>query len=227
MIDINLKNETYVCPFCGKEQAFAHSYDGFKIGYGITMYQRHEYEYADRKIYVLECNNKDCKKISITSFCKGKQFDIEPEFTCKKYPNYIPEQIRNDYEEAVSIIDKSPKASATLFRRCLQGMIHDFWNIKEKNLNAEITSLKGKVPSSQWTAIDGLRNLGNIGAHMEKDINLIIDIDPQEAVKLQKLVELLIEKWYIARHDEEEIYKSIVDCSNEKEEQRKSNETRD
>ena len=106
-------------------------------------------------------------------------------------------------------------------------MIHDYWDIKEKNLNAEITSLKDKVPTSQWNAIDGLRNLGNIGAHMEKDINLIIDIDPQEAVKLQKLVELLIEKWYIARHDEQEIYKAIVDCSNEKEGQRKVNETRD
>ena len=225
MININLKDETYICPFCGKEQAFRYSNDKFYIGYHL--------KYADRdpstarEIFVLKCNNQNCQKVSITSFCKDKQFDIEPEFTCKKYPTYIPEQIRNDYEEAVSIIDKSPKASATLFRRCLQGMIHDYWDIKEKNLNAEITSLKDKVPTSQWDAIDGLRNLGNIGAHMEKDINLIIDIDPQEAVKLQKLVELLIEKWYIARHDEQEIYKAIVDCSNEKEGQRKVNETRD
>lgn len=225
MININLKDETYICPFCGKEQAFRYSNDKFYIGYHLKYAVRDPS--TDREIFVLKCNNQNCQKVSITSFCDDKQFDIEPEFTCKKYPTYIPEQIRNDYEEAVSIIDKSPKASATLFRRCLQGMIHDYWDIKEKNLNAEITSLKDKVPTSQWNAIDGLRNLGNIGAHMEKDINLIIDIDPQEAVKLQKLVELLIEKWYIARHDEQEIYKAIVDCSNEKEGQRKVNETRD
>ncbi len=44
-------------------------------------------------------------------------------------------------------------------------MIHDFWGIYEKNLNAEITTLKDKVTSAQWAALDGLRKIGNIGAH--------------------------------------------------------------
>lgn len=41
-------------------------------------------------------------------------------------PEYIPSAIRSDYMEALSIVDASPKASATLSRRCLQGMIHDY-----------------------------------------------------------------------------------------------------
>lgn len=81
----------------------------------------------------------------------------------------------------MDIIELSPKAAATLFRRCLQGMIHDFWNIHEKNLNAEITELQDKVPSSMWKALDGIRKIGNIGAHMESDVNLIVDIDISEA----------------------------------------------
>jgi len=32
-----------------------------------------------------------------------------------------------------------------------------------------------------WEAIDAVRKLGNIGAHMEKDINVIVDVDPEEA----------------------------------------------
>ena len=137
-------------------------------------------------------------------------------------PEYIPEAIRSDYEEAVSIVDLSPKASATLARRCLQGMIHDFWKIKEKNLNAEITALKGKVSPSQWKAIDGLRKIGNIGAHMEKDVQLIIDVDPGEAKKLIKLIELLIEKWYISRYDEEQLFDEISKLADAKETERKS-----
>ncbi|MEO2798510.1 DUF4145 domain-containing protein, partial [Flavonifractor plautii] len=120
------------------------------------------------------------------------------------------------------ILEASPKAAATLLRRCLQGMIHDYWEIHEKNLNAEITSLKDKVPPAQWKALDALRKVGNIGAHMEKDVNLIIDIEPDEAKKLLKLIELLFEKWYIARHDEETLLSDIVGIADEKDAERKT-----
>lgn len=138
-------------------------------------------------------------------------------------PEYIPNAIRSDYMEALSIVNASPKASATLSRRCLQGMIHDYWGIHEKNLNAEITSLKGKVEPAQWKAMDALRKIGNIGAHMESDINLIVDVEPEEAQSLIKLIELLIEKWYIARHDAESLYAEIENIGAQKEAERKSN----
>lgn len=143
-----------------------------------------------------------------------------PRYVHKSYPDYIPKQIRDDYTEASDIIDLSPKAAATLFRRCLQGMIHDFWNIHEKNLNAEISKLKDKVSLPLWSAIDGLRKMGNIGAHMEHDVNLIVDIDTLEAQKLQKLIELLFDKWYIARHDEEKLLNDISDTSDKKQAER-------
>ena len=42
-------------------------------------------------------------------------------------------------------------------------------------------------------AIDAVRKIGNIGAHMERDINLIVDIDPNEAAILIGLIELLFQ----------------------------------
>ena len=137
-------------------------------------------------------------------------------------PEYIPDAIRSDYMEALSIVNASPKASATLSRRCLQGMIHDYWGIHEKNLNAEITSLKDKVEPAQWKAMDALRKIGNIGAHMESDINLIVDVEPEEAQSLIKLIELLIKEWYIARHDAELLYTEIENIGTQKETERKS-----
>ena len=84
-------------------------------------------------------------------------------------------------------------------------MIRDFLKIGGKNLYEEIQQLEGKVTPQQWKAIDGLRKIGNIGAHMESDVNLIIDIDDGEAKKLQKLIEMLLDKWYIARYEEEKL----------------------
>ena len=38
---------------------------------------------------------------------------------------------------------------------------------------------------------------------------------------MQKLIELLLEKWYVSRHEEEWLYSEICDISDEKEEMRK------
>lgn len=120
------------------------------------------------------------------------------------------------------IIDASPKAAATLLRRCLQGMIRDFWNIQKGTLNEEINAIKDKVTPTQWKALDSLRKIGNIGAHMEKDVNLMIDIEPGEANKLLQLIELLFDKWYITRHDEDTLLGEITAISDKKENQRKT-----
>ena len=101
-------------------------------------------------------------------------------------------------------------------------MIRDFWGITKSKLIEEIEALRDKVSPVQWKAIDGLRKIGNIGAHMEKDVNMIVDIEPNEAKKLQKLIELLMEQWYVARHDEEMLLTEIADISNEKESERKN-----
>ena len=131
---------------------------------------------------------------------------LKPQSASIPQPDYIPEQIRNDYYEACSILGLSPKASATLARRCLQGMIRDFWGITKSTLNDEINELKNqnKVDPSTVDSIDAIRKIGNIGAHMEKDVNLIIDIEEDEAEMLIKLLEDLFQDWYINRHERDE-----------------------
>ncbi|MDY3275603.1 MAG: DUF4145 domain-containing protein [Agathobacter sp.] len=149
---------------------------------------------------------------------------IRPFSSAKQFPDYIPEAIRSDYEEACAIVNLSPKASATLSRRCLQGMIHDFWDIKLKNLNQEITALKDKIPSDLWSSIDALRQLGNIGAHMEKDTDVIVDIDPNEAESLIKLIELLMKEWYINREERNKLFSDIISTNESKQAKRKKTE---
>lgn len=227
MIEIDLDRYTYTCPYCCKQQSFAEKINMACRNLALlnfNPFQASEVKSCDAiDVYHIKCSNKQCKKISIVGFFSStqNQFDILPQHVHKIYPDYIPKQIRDDYTEAADIIELSPKAAATLFRRCLQGMIHDFWNIHEKNLNAEISALKDKVPLPLWNALDGLRKIGNIGAHMEQDVNLIVDIDISEAKKLQKLIEMLFDKWYIARHDEEELFNEIIDTSDKKQAERK------
>lgn len=50
---------------------------------------------------------------------------------------------------------------------------------------------------------------GNIGAHMEKDINIIVDVEPDEAQLLIGLIEQLIDDWYVDRENRRTRSKSI------------------
>jgi len=150
---------------------------------------------------------------------------IWPRGAAKPQPQYIPRALKEDYEEACQIQELSPKAAATLVRRCLQGMIRDFAGIAKATLFEEIAALRqavdnGSAPAGvthdSIDAIDAVRGIGNIGAHMEKDINVIVDVDPGEAEALIGLVEMLFDEWYIARHKRTERLKSIQAMADQK-----------
>ena len=59
---------------------------------------------------------------------------------------------------------------------------------------------------------------------MEKDIDLIIEIDAGEAEKLIKLIELLLDQWYINRHEQEQLYDDILNINEIKQTERKQTE---
>jgi len=65
----------------------------------------------------------------------------------------------------------------------------------------EIEQIKDKVDPLTWDAIEAVRKVGNIGAHMEKDIDAIIDVDTNEADLLIGLIETLFRDWYIMREE--------------------------
>ncbi|WP_133137754.1 DUF4145 domain-containing protein [Legionella rowbothamii] len=167
---------------------------------------------------IAKCHNPSCLNytatISITEEDKkefrGRYKDvilniqIMPLSEAKIFPSYIPEEIIEDYSEAYNIKDLSPKASATLARRCIQNVIHDFWNVHRANLYDEIEALSN-IDDSLVLALHDVRKIGNIGAHMKTNTNEITKIEKEEAGILLKLIEILFEETYIKRHTSQEI----------------------
>ncbi len=174
--------------------------------------------------YCPNCSQYSIKVKGIGKSVQDIDLPIKPYSSAKQFPEYIPQAIRQDYYEACAILKLSPKSSATLSRRCLQGMIRDFWEINESNLKKAIDKLEDKISAKQWSVINAVRQIGNIGAHMEKDIDLIIEIDAGEAEKLIKLIELLLDQWYINRHEQEQLYDDILNINEIKQTERKQTE---
>lgn len=221
---------SWTCPFCNRD-ATINSTD---FSLGEHRFERHNKYGTSVKVITtfIVCPNPQCEEFTLSAkvdfWDNGSinfaQFQLLPETEMKLFPHYVPEAIRADYKEACLIRHQSPKASATLSRRCLQGMIRDFWNVKKGRLVDEIEAIQNKVDPTTWAAIDAIRKIGNIGAHMEKDINLIIDVDSEEAQLLIGLIEMLIKDWYIVKHEREQHLAQIIATAVEKDNAKASNQ---
>ena len=218
--------DNFTCPFCNHTfPLISHTYyeylNDFKLPVKGGWLLDKTYSF---KVRMHRCPN--CEKITSFADYSGsempqKTIPIFPVSIAKQFPSYVPESIRQDYEEACAIVTLSPKASATLSRRCLQGMIRDFWGITgKKRLIDEIDALQDKVSAAQWKILNSIRRLGNIGAHPEADVNLIIDIEPVDAQKLISVIELLIQQWYIERHEQEQLYKDVLELDQDTQSQK-------
>lgn len=213
------------CPFCGRAQIVTagQSFSGsLKIEPSFSKYNKLRFTLVGTS-----CANPECGEFEASATLQHgrntsqgviqfipegivESWSLRPRSNEKPQPSLIPQVLIEDYQEACRIRDLSPKASATLSRRCLQGMIRDFCGISRPTLFKEIEALTkaledGSAPAGVTTetvqAIDYVRSIGNIGAHMEKDINVIVPVDQGEAQALIELTELLFEEWYVARQE--------------------------
>ena len=222
---------SWVCPYCNQHTTITNE---------KCSHQYHRFDMDNKDGYlslvtkVIVCPNNNCQEYTIQAllyrcthggFGNYKEIDpailkwqLKPSSHALQFPSFVPKAIITDYEEACLIRDLSPKASATLSRRCLQGIIRDFWDVKKGRLVDEINAIKDLVDTITWQAIDSVRSIGNIGAHMEKDIDLIIDVEPKEAQLLIGLIEILIKDWYIAKHERQKHLESIIDVVGKKKE---------
>ncbi len=221
------------CPFCNHNATItANNYaeNRFLFNHG----NKHKFQAVVTE--VITCPNLECREYTVSQSLHDhvasanigwidkpakQEWQLIPAAEMKVFPSYVPEPITGDYREACFIRDLSPKASATLSRRCLQGMIRHFWNIKKARLVDEIEALSDKVDPMTWAAIDAVRKIGNIGAHMEKDIDVIVEVDPGEAQLLIGLIETLIQDWYVTKHEREKRLAGIVSLAASKETDKK------
>lgn len=121
----------------------------------------------------IACPNKECLGLSVAFLLfewqqngnygrYGKlvrNLNLIPQLESKQFPNYIPGPIIQDYNEACAISDLSPKASATLARRCIQGIIRDYFNVTKSRLVDEIDAIKEEIDPLTWAPLDSLRTI--------------------------------------------------------------------
>lgn len=91
---------------------------------------------------------------------------IHPESSMAPLPNPdLPDEIRVDYAEAVSIISRSPRGAASLLRLCIQKLCKHLGE-PGKNINTDIAALvKNGLNAKIQKSLDVVRVIGNEAVH--------------------------------------------------------------
>ena len=135
----------------------------------------------------------------------GTNHIVHPRFpTRNTVPTQVPKDISEDYIEACNVLNISPKASAALSRRCLQGILsaHGY---KGKNLAKQVDALLAETDARKAlspalsTTIDAIRNFGNFSAHPIDDIttNQIIPVQEHETEFCLEIIEEMFDHFYV------------------------------
>lgn len=220
---------TWTCPYCGQPTTITNvNLSAGSTDINVSESRNSDYGLAHRAI---QCPNPSCQELTLTVSLYAKEWvtnksgvqnwgnktlintwQLMPRSRAKPIPAYVPAEIRQNYTEACLIVNDSPKASAAMSRRCLQGILRDFWEIphnKRGNLGAEIKYIKDKIDADLYESIRAIREVGDIGAHMEKSVDTIVDVEPREAELLIELIETLISDWYIERYRRNERHSKL------------------
>jgi hypothetical protein len=118
----------------------------------------------------------------------------------------LPEDIRNDYEEARSILAASPRGSAALLRLAIQKLCSHLGQ-PGKNINDDIAALvSAGLPPRVQEALDSVRVIGNEAVHPGT-----IDLRDNRAVAgtLFKLVNFIATKLITEPNEIDIIYSSL------------------
>lgn len=180
---------SFNCPFC---KAYAHQRWTQCLRHGI---------YID-KLYISECNH--CSKLSVWYDEKM----IYPDKTnINELNNDLNEDIKKDYLEAASILNKSPRGAAALLRLAIQKLCKQLGE-SGKNINDDIASLVKKgLPVQIQKALDIVRVVGNESVHPGQiDLN-----DNQEiANKLFDLINIIAQVMITQPKEISALYENII-----------------
>jgi len=118
----------------------------------------------------------------------------------------MPDDVRDDYAEAASIVERSPRGAGALLRLALQKLMPHLGE-KGDNINADIASLVGKgLDPGVQQALDALRVIGNNTVH-PLELDLRDDVDTVGA--LFGLVNYIVEQRISHPKKLEQLYQGL------------------
>lgn len=190
--------DAFNCPFCN---AFAHQqWRYLYYTYWDGIKKRGE---ENPKIKILTSTCLKCKNEAIWI----SKIMMYPDHSGIEHPNEdLDDAIKEDYLEAASILQKSPRGAAALLRLAVQKLCKQLGE-SGKNINNDIASLVKKgLPEEVQQSLDVVRVIGNEAVH-PGELDLKDDI--KTAKDLFDLVNFIADEMITRRKKRDELFNKL------------------
>lgn len=172
------EKKSFHCPFC-------------------STYAHMKWTTYDRLVYYARCSH--CEQFSLWRIIQTDEYGNQkgemmyPDFGLSPLPEMdMPDDVKQDYEEAARIFSKSPRGAAALLRLGLQKLCVHLGE-EGKNINTDIRKLveKGIFSGQIIKVADTLRITGNNAVHPAQISNEDFD---EVAGKIFDLINFIVKK---------------------------------
>jgi hypothetical protein len=188
--------DAFNCPHCG---AYAHQQ-------WQMMVRSVESELGGLTLELQDVSASFCKRCEEFSLWLDDRLFYPQTYVAPKPSSDMPEDVKHDYKEARSIYSQSPRGSAALLRLAIQKLVIDLGESGD-NLNGSIGNLVKKgLPKLIQKSLDTVRVIGNNAVHPGQ---IDIEDNPEIALSLFKLVNLIVQHMISLPKEVDELYSSL------------------
>lgn len=207
----NKDKKSFTCPHCQTLSLMEFDSHSFTKDYSTSRFGTPEYL---NEIYIARCEN-----------CGKKTIWIEDEYV---YPDIVtdqpnadmPDSVKQLYNEAGLIYNKSPRAACALLRLAIERLCNELGET-EGDINKNIGALVKKgLPRSVQQALDVVRVVGNKAVHPGM-ISFDVD-DKNTAIMLMRLLNIITERMISEPKEIASLYEDLPDSVKESIEKRDS-----
>lgn len=159
------------------------------------------------------CHRITVRAVGIGDQYQNKHFNIYPQSDAAPLPDYVPDQIRQDYKEAMEVVNLSPNSTAMLSRRILEEVLNHFFKIQTGDLFHDLDVLRKHrhLPERTIQAIDAIRRLGNLSVHGTQNVNDVFgNVNTKGAQQIVELIRVLIHDTYVEAHLNHRLEKGVI-----------------
>ncbi len=195
------RKSSFTCPHCGTLSLMHYTCISFFEHKAISMTENSRQ--GDNWINIASCQN--CKKKTIWI----NNIYAYPDEVAEEANPDMPETVRQLYNEAGLIYNKSPRAACALLRLAIDKLCNELGET-DRDINKNIgTLVKKGLPQSVQQALDIVRVVGNKAVHPGQ---IAFDVDDKEtAIALMKLVNMITERMISEPKEINSMFKQLPD----------------
>ena len=195
----DIDKNAFNCPHCN---AYAHQELMTVCWYKYDELNDKENYFHDVGIYEITCC-ASCEKYSF--WLNGKI--IYPKTSTAPLPiEDMPDDVKEDFNEARNIVNDSPRGAAALLRLALEKLMPHIGG-EGKNLDKKIGNLVDKgLPVQIQEALDSLRVIGNESVHPGE---LDLKDDVQTALYLFDILNFIVDTMIVQPRKRREMYEKL------------------